>query len=142
MNYQWRFVILTSLTFAVLLLVACSTPQPTPPISTPTIIPSPTPGEITHSGVITSNEVWSGIVHITGDVTVKPGVTLTILPGTKVFFAAHQDDQQSGVAVPVNPLDTNDWIIRNNDPTWTLKYAQSHITLNVFGKLIARGESG
>lgn len=93
----------------------------------------------TRSGLITEDEVWSGIVYITGDIVVEAGVTLALLPGTVVFFAAHQDDQGTGVPVPVDPLDADDWIIRNGDPTWTLEYARSHSTLDVYGKLIAKG---
>lgn len=92
------------------------------------------PSEISRSGWIYEDETWSGIVHITGDVTVDPEVTLTVLPGTRVLFAAHQDDQHAGLAVPLD-----NWIAQHDDPTWTLEYAQSHSKMDVFGKLIARG---
>ncbi len=52
--------------------------------------------DVYRSGWIYEDEIWSGTVHITGDVTVDPEVTLTILPGTKVLFAAHQDDRHGG----------------------------------------------
>jgi len=38
----------------------------------------------------------SGNVLLHGDLTIKPGVTLVIEPGTTITFAANQDDQQSG----------------------------------------------
>ncbi len=38
------------------------------------------------SGTIASDTTWSGTVRITGNVTVSNGVTLTILPGTRVLF--------------------------------------------------------
>ena len=90
--------------------------------------------EIYKSGLLTEDETWSGIVHITGDVTLKAELTLTILPGTKVLFAAHQDDQHSEGAVPLD-----DWIAQHNDPTWTEEYAQSHSSMAIYGTLIARG---
>ncbi len=37
-------------------------------------------------GVISSNTTWSGTKYIFGDVTVNNGVTLTISPGTNLFF--------------------------------------------------------
>lgn len=52
---------------------------------------------ITTSGTLSENEVWSGIVTITGDVTVPDALSLTILPGTEVRFTAFSDDQSSGV---------------------------------------------
>jgi len=38
------------------------------------------------SGHITTDTTWSGVVYVSGNVTVDPGVTLTILPGTMVLF--------------------------------------------------------
>ena len=40
------------------------------------------------SGFITENKEWSGDIHVTGDVVVDNGVTLTILAGTTVRFNA------------------------------------------------------
>jgi parallel beta-helix repeat protein len=33
----------------------------------------------------------------------------------------------------------DEWISLHNDPTWTIEYEQSHISMAVYGKLIARG---
>ena len=88
---------------------------------------------VSKSGEITSDEIWSGEIYITGDIFVTEGVTLTILPGTKVIFSAHSDDQHIGNEVPLD-----EWIARHDDPTWTLEYSQSHCCLSV-SKLIARG---
>ncbi|MBW2992952.1 right-handed parallel beta-helix repeat-containing protein [Candidatus Woesearchaeota archaeon] len=48
------------------------------------------------SGRITKDQVWSGTIHVTGDIDVIEGVTLTILPGTVVEVAAFSDDQHGG----------------------------------------------
>jgi parallel beta-helix repeat protein len=37
------------------------------------------------------DEIWQGGVHITGDILVAQGITLTIRPGTTVYVAANQD---------------------------------------------------
>jgi len=54
---------------------------------------------ISRTGKITSNEIWSGEIYVTGDITVENRVALTILPGTKIIFAAHSDDQKCGVDI-------------------------------------------
>ncbi|SNB47465.1 parallel beta-helix repeat (two copies) [Geobacter sp. DSM 9736] len=43
---------------------------------------------------ITKDTTWSGVVRVTGDVYVPPGVTLTIAPGTTIKFK--RIDQSSG----------------------------------------------
>ncbi|MHB8894638.1 MAG: right-handed parallel beta-helix repeat-containing protein [Candidatus Geothermincolia bacterium] len=53
----------------------------------------------TTSGLIAADETWSGDVSLTGDVTIPPGVTLTISPGTTVRFAAQLDGQESGASI-------------------------------------------
>jgi hypothetical protein len=48
-------------------------------------------------GVVKTDTVWSGTVHVVGDVLVPEGVTLTISPGTKVMF----DSSESSKIEPV-----------------------------------------
>lgn len=48
------------------------------------------------TGEIKKDETWGGEMSVTGDITVKRGITLTILPGTTVTVAAFSDDQQGG----------------------------------------------
>ena len=43
---------------------------------------------------LTRDTTWSGVIKVTGDVYIPPGVTLTILPGTTVKFA--RIDERSG----------------------------------------------
>lgn len=88
----------------------------------------------TRSGVIASNEVWSGEIYITGDIHIETNVTLTILPGTKVIFSAHSDDQHDGTdCVP------DEWVALHHDPTCSLEYNQTHSGMEAFGTLIAEG---
>ncbi|MCZ6702908.1 MAG: hypothetical protein O6940_07700 [Ignavibacteria bacterium] len=42
--------------------------------------------DLTTSGTLSHNETWCGDIEITGDVTVPQGISLTILPGTKLSF--------------------------------------------------------
>lgn len=55
--------------------------------------------DITTSGVLAHNEVWSGKIHITGDVVIPEGVTLVIQPGTIISFAPNSSDND--VKMPV-----------------------------------------
>ena len=50
----------------------------------------------TTSGPLAGDEVWSGTITLTGDVTVPEGITLTIQSGTEVVFRALSDDQGGG----------------------------------------------
>ena len=55
------------------------------------------------SGEIKQNQIWSRTIHVTGDIEVEEGVTLTILPGTIVEVTAFSDDQHSGIDHPHDP---------------------------------------
>ena len=55
------------------------------------------------SGEIKQDQIWSGTIHVTGDIEVKEGVTLTILPGTIVEVTAFSDDQHGGIDHPHDP---------------------------------------
>ena len=69
---------------------------------------------LTQWGTITANTtIWNDRVYVSGDLTIAPGKTLTIEPGTIVYFAA-EDDNDSGI-----------------DP--------SRVALEVQGTLIAEG---
>jgi len=80
---------------------------------------------VTRTGLITEDEVWSGTVHITGDLAVDHHATVTIEPGTTVFVAAHSDDQQSGEGED------------RAAPHFTTEYARSHTSIR--GSLLAQG---
>lgn len=76
------------------------------------------------SGPIRADEIWRGVIDITGDVGIYAPATLTIEPGTVVRFAAGSDDQRSGGTVPIT--DTH----FPHDPA----IAPSQMsTINVFG---------
>lgn len=48
------------------------------------------------SGTISSNETWTGIIHVTGDVKVATGVNLTINAGTLVRFTENYKIESLG----------------------------------------------
>jgi len=54
---------------------------------------------ITTSGVLAHDEVWSGKVHITGDVVIPERITLVIQPGTIITFTSNSSDND--VEMPV-----------------------------------------
>ncbi|MGQ9702259.1 MAG: hypothetical protein ACUVQT_07380, partial [bacterium] len=60
------------------------------------------------SGEVKDDTVWEGNVFVTGDVTVKENVKLTILPGTYVYFQ-YPDDQMGG-----NAIDRTELIVKGN----------------------------
>lgn len=47
----------------------------------------------TRAGQLAGNEIWSDQINITGDILVPEGITLTILPGTRVIISAHKDNR-------------------------------------------------
>jgi len=53
--------------------------------SSRTLLPASDLAQMSRSGELPLNDVWSGVVHVTGDVTVPVGGTLTIRPGTIVL---------------------------------------------------------
>jgi len=136
MKHHW----LIAIGIVLIFISSCTTPE-APPAPTSESSPTLTPAEsdasldkITVSGHITKDETWSGTVRITGDIVIDPTVTLTILPGTRVLFAAGSDDQHTGVEVI-------EYYEGKLDPSSTLDYSQSHISIDVHpgGKIIARG---
>jgi len=60
----------------LLVIFACGLQSPAPVFADPTEV----------SGTISTNTTWSGEILIVGNVHVSSGVTLTVLPGTKVMF--------------------------------------------------------
>ncbi|MCP4995254.1 MAG: hypothetical protein GY934_15970, partial [Gammaproteobacteria bacterium] len=50
----------------------------------------------TTSGILSTDENWSGTIVLTGDVTVPEHITLNIAPGTTIQFQALSDDRSSG----------------------------------------------
>jgi len=55
------------------------------------------------SGGIREDQIWSGTIHVTGDIQVEEGITLTIEPGTMVKVVAMSDDQHGGTDHPHDP---------------------------------------
>ncbi len=88
--------------------------------------------KITTSGIITKDEIWSGEIHITGDITVPEGVTLTIIPGTKIFVMANYDDTGLGGGHIIDE-------VTDIDPSALPEYTKTHIKFNILGTLNAIG---
>jgi hypothetical protein len=84
---------------------------------------------VVKSGVLNKDEVWSGTIHVTGDINVIEGVTLTILPGT-VIKVALTDDQHKGRDEPMTD------IYFPKDPPF---YEKEKITIYIGGILNAVG---
>lgn len=54
---------------------------------------------ITTSGVVFQDEVWSGQVHVTGDVVIPEGITLTVRAGTTITFLPNSSDNDVKIAI-------------------------------------------
>jgi hypothetical protein len=81
------------------------------------------------SGKINENQIWSGDILITGDTHISGD--LTILPGTTISFVVGDD---VGWGNEIAPDGYNDL-----DPTRLKSYETTHSDLSVTGKLIAKG---
>ncbi len=84
------------------------------------------------SGEIKQDQIWSGTIHVTGDVWVDEDTTLTIMPGTTVLISAGRDDQNRGLAMIMDKSEKE-----KIGPIATEEYAKSHIEIN--GRIIAVG---
>ncbi len=60
------------------------------------LLVSTLPAQNYFSGEILRNTRWSGEIYINGDVTVPPGVILTIEPGTRIYFKPKTDVLKAG----------------------------------------------
>ncbi len=90
----------------------------------------PTPVNVTTSGTIWRDEIWQGEIHLTGDIDMASGATLTIDPGTTVYIASNSDDQHGGVSC------RDDYIDDHNDPVGLGSWAQDAIWIDGRGGLI------
>lgn len=70
------------------------------------------------SGEITQDTEWSGNILLSGDIWLSEGVTLTILPGTRVTIRPHTDRENRGEADSAgSTFDSQEW-------------AKTHITID------------
>src|SRR3989339_731029 len=81
-------------------------------------------------GPIIKDEGWSGRVHITGDVIINDGVTLTISPGTIVTFAERSKYNHSKKETIINQI---------NEHKVCDKIESNRCYIQIYGKLIAEG---
>jgi hypothetical protein len=96
-------------------VTASNTSGSTTGIITITVVPS---GPLIITGTIATDMTWNGEVHVTGDVLVPKGVTLTISPGTTVKFKHSRDYKNMSRGV----LRVNEGTIKAigtaKDPIW------------------------
>lgn len=85
--------------------------------------------DIKLSGIYLGNQIWSGVITLTGDTNIFGN--LTIVPGTKIMFEVG-DDQNSGDEVPADGFN-------DKDPTRLKSYSTTHASLFILKKLIAQG---
>jgi len=83
----------------------------------------------TRKGTIFEDETWGGTIHVTGDIDVMEGATLTILPGTIIKIAL-TDDQNKGRDEPITDIHFP------KDPPF---YEKQKITITIRGILNAVG---
>jgi parallel beta-helix repeat protein len=56
----------------------------------------------TTSGILVEDEVWSGNIHLTGDVVIPSGITLVVLAGTAITFTPNQSDYDAKLPLPAD----------------------------------------
>ncbi len=99
----------------------------------------------TRKGTVSEDEIWSGEIHIIGDIIVKEEFTLTIKPGTRVLIAANQDaenlfdlpfDMQQGIRQEQPDEDPYYRGVHFGEP---FRDEGNHISIRVHGTLHAVG---
>jgi parallel beta-helix repeat protein len=102
--------------------------------------PTPIVNQTSH-GYIRADEIWQGEMHITGDIIVDQGVTLTIQPGTTVYVAANRDEEN----LLEDPFDLKIGIKQEDNVAGGVHLGEPyrdeahHISIVILGKLIAVG---
>lgn len=121
------------------LLYGIPVPQPPRP-APPTPAPAPRVNN-THAGYITQDEIWRGEFLVTGDIWVRPGVTLTIEPGTTVRITANRDEHNlfheiSDLRMGLN----NGWPLNGVRTGEPFRDEQHHVSIRVDGRLVSDGQ--
>ena len=93
--------------------------------------------KIITSGEITKDATWYGEITLTGDIIVRAGVTLTVMPGTVINVQVGSDESNIGQLGPMDDLLTG-------DPTYDAnaggeEYIKTHIQIQVDGRIISKG---
>ncbi len=87
---------------------------------------------VSKTGTLDSDETWEGVIKITGDFRVPPGVTLNIKPGTLILISALSDDQKSGSTSEQDRFNPK-------KPARDETYTQSRVEITIDGSLTATG---
>jgi len=84
-------------------------------------------------GTSGDEEVWSGVIRITGDYSIHNGAKVVVEPGTIIFIAARSDDQHKGIPCPKDQFNPK-------DPVKDEAYVKSRVWINLdHGTFIAKG---
>jgi hypothetical protein len=107
--------------------------------SLPKLLPTQNIANSEINGLILSNQIWEGEIHITGDTFAVPGSVITIKPGTQVLVA-NQNDKSNFDFLPwhmKSGINTGDDSrgVRSNEPFWD---EQEKIQIRL-GKIYAVG---
>ncbi len=95
----------------------------------------------TSHGYIRTDEIWQGEVHVTGDIIVDQGVTLTIQPGTTIYVSVNQDvenlmDDPFDLRMGIDQEGHFDRGVNRGEP---FRDESHHISIVILGRLNAIG---
>jgi len=91
------------------------------------------PEAVRKTGGTSGEEVWSGVIRITGDYSIHDGGKVVVEPGTIIFIAARSDDQHKGIPCPKDQFNPK-------DPVKDEAYVRSRVWINLdHGIFIAKG---
>jgi len=85
----------------------------------------------TTSGTLERDEVWEGVIEITGDVIVPDGITLTIKPNALIKFSANRDDQAGGYDVTKSELIIEGVLRAEGRNKYEIRFTSSNFVLPV-----------
>jgi parallel beta helix pectate lyase-like protein len=87
----------------------------------------------TTRGTVIRNETWSGVVSLTGDLTIPPGRTVTLQPGTTVRVRSLADDNRGGLDTSLVEVIVQGTLVSGGTPT-------GRVTFTTDAAVPARGQ--
>jgi hypothetical protein len=123
-KWFWSLIAGMALTLGLLwMLTPRSNVEAASDVASGRLSPLLLPGGSTISGALMSSDTWGpGVITLTGDVLIYPGVTITIAPGTKVQIATSDGYNQGVDASRIEFIVGSGGALRANGPvTFTSK---------------------